>query len=220
MLAEDPYRHPPTSGADEPLEKGPNIGSMPTLDPLPKRLEVRVLLSLPADVSTDEILPAGTRVLPYRSNIDKIADFCFEPYETKDGRSYAEAARELRSHAVVAGENYGQGSSREHAALAPRHLGLRLVLATSLSRIHRANLINYGVLPLLFKAPEDKDAVSEGDTLGLDTARLAPDRDAAIEVAGKKTLRVAHDLSERELEVIFAGGRIAEVRNRVTADRT
>jgi len=126
------------------LVKGANIRSLPHFDPLPDQLAVPILLKMDDDVSTDEILPAGARVLPYRSNIQKISDFTFERID----RSYVERARSARSgHAVVAGRNYGQGSSREHAAAAPRNLGLRVVLAKSFARIHRQNLINYGVLP-------------------------------------------------------------------------
>src|SRR5215469_12135758 len=129
------------------LVKGPNIHSLPRFDQLPDQFTVPILLKMDDDVSTDEILPAGARVLPYRSNIQKISDFAFERID----RSYVERARSTRAgHAVVAGRNYGQGSSREHAAAAPRNLGLRVVLAKSFARIHRQNLVNYGVLPLSF----------------------------------------------------------------------
>src|SRR5204863_9948184 len=117
------------------LEKGPNIASLPDFDPLPAELELPVLLKVGDDISTDEIMPAGTRVLPYRSNIPKISEFVFDAID----ETYSRRARELgegKFHAVVGGKNYGQGSSREHAALAPRFLGLQLVLARSFARIH------------------------------------------------------------------------------------
>ena len=146
------------------LVKGPNICSLPEFDPLPDSMTLPVLLKMGDDVSTDEILPAGAKVLPYRSNIQKIEDFAFERIDS----TYVERARAVRAatgHAVVAGRNYGQGSSREHAAVAPRDLGLRVVLAKGFARIHRQNLINYGVLPLVFVDPEDYDRLRKGDVL-------------------------------------------------------
>ena len=116
------------------------------------------------DVSTDETLPASAKLLPYRSNIQKIDDFAFERLDS----TYSERARTVRAttgHAVVAGINYGQGSSREHAAVAPRDLGLRLVLAKGFARIHRQNLINYGVLPLIFSSRADYDRLDKNDIL-------------------------------------------------------
>ncbi len=209
------YLEPPRDGAAVELVKGPNIASLPELDPLPERLELQVLLALGDDVSTDEILPAGARVLPYRSNIPKIAEFCFERQAAEPERSYYRRARRLRAHggwhAIVAGANYGQGSSREHAALAPRYLGLRLVIAKSFSRIHRANLINYGVLPLVLP----NDGVAEGDSLLFDTRALQPAATASCAVAGKGEVELVCDLTVRELEVVRAGGRIAWARERL-----
>lgn len=203
------------------LVKGPNIAPMPELDELPTTLSVRALLVLDDDVSTDAILPAGTRVLPYRSNIPKIAEFCFEDFSV-DGEPYHRQARALadegRGHAVIAGSNYGQGSSREHAALAPRHLGLRLVLAESISRIHRANLINYGVLPLTFTSRDDLDELEPGDELTIEGAReLQPGSKVEVAVAGKGSLSAAHDLNERDLEILGAGGKVRWMRDRLQA---
>ncbi|MCA9512881.1 MAG: aconitate hydratase, partial [Myxococcales bacterium] len=147
-----------------PLEKGPGIAALPELDALPARLSLPVLLALGDDVSTDEILPAGARVLPLRSDLPAIARFAFAPVDP----GYADrAAATLAAggHAIVAGENYGQGSSREHAALAPRTLGLRLVVAQSFSRIHGRNLVSYGALPRCFVDPVDRDALEAGDVL-------------------------------------------------------
>jgi aconitate hydratase len=207
------YQPPAPAGAEVALVKGPNIASLPELDPLPAELELVVLLALGDDVSTDEILPAGGRVLPYRSNIPKIAEFCFEGFDAE--RGYFRHARDLRDagrwHAVVAGSNYGQGSSREHAALAPRYLGLRTVLARSFARIHRANLINYGVLPLLYTG----DALAVGEVVLLHTGELAPDAPLTARIAGGKSLQLGCDLSARELEVVRAGGRIAWARARL-----
>lgn len=201
------------------LVKGPNIAPMPELDELPSTLSVQTLLVLDDDVSTDAILPAGTRVLPYRSNIPKIAEFCFEDFLV-NGEAYHVRARALadqgRGHAVVAGSNYGQGSSREHAALAPRHLGLRLVIAESISRIHRANLINYGVLPLTFTSRSDLDRLEPGDELTVENARdIRPGSDVEVAVKGKDSLSVTHDLNERDLEILRAGGKVRWMRERL-----
>jgi aconitate hydratase len=190
------------------LVKGPNIRSLPDFDPLPDALSVPVLLKVGNDVSTDEILPAGAKVLPFRSNIQKIDDFTFERIDP----SYLDRARSVRGttgHAVVAGLNYGQGSSREHAAIAPRNLGLRLVLAKGFARIHRQNLINYGVLPLVFVDPEDYDRLQQGDVLqpgGLHHA-FESGNEIAIKCADQ-TIAARHDLTPKQAAVILAGGQI------------
>src|SRR5205807_2073234 len=141
---------------------------------LPDTVEGPVLLAVGDDVSTDEISPAGARALPYRSNIPKLADFTF----TRIDPEYPRRAREVPGgHLIVAGANYGQGSSREHAAITPRHLGLRAVIAVSFARIHWQNLANFGVLALEFTDPADRDRIRQGDTLRLTGlhAALAPD---------------------------------------------
>lgn len=200
---------PPEDGGDVALNKGPNIVSLPELDPLPDRLELPALLVVGDDVSTDEIMPAGSEVLPYRSNIPKIAEFCFGVVDAR----YPERAKAASGgHALVGGENYGQGSSREHAALAPRYLGLRLVLARSFARIHRNNLVNYGVLPLTHAGDveiEPDDVLVIEDLSGLDSGRVT------VKVRGKGELEARSDLSARELAMIRAGGRIPEVRDRI-----
>ena len=197
------------------FSRGPNIRALPTFDALPDALRVFVLLRLGDDISTDEIMPAGARVLPFRSNIPKIAEFCFEGV---DGE-YAKRALEQRDaggHAIVAGFNYGQGSSREHAALAPRYLGLRIVLAKSFARIHRENLVNFGVLPLRFTREDDYDRVRRGSELELMDlrTRVRDGAPIAIDVDGKR-LEAHHDLPERLLELVLAGGAINQLRDQV-----
>jgi aconitate hydratase len=189
------------------LVKGPNIRSLPELEPFPDTFELPVLLKMGDDVSTDEILPAGAKVLPYRSNIQKIEDFAFERIDP----TYVERARALRGtsgHAVVAGRNYGQGSSREHAAVAPRDLGLKVVLVKGCARIHRQNLVNYGVLPLVFVHAEDYDRLRVGDVLhGHDLRRtLKSGHEITLECNGGITVK--HDLTKKEVDVILAGGLI------------
>jgi aconitate hydratase len=187
--------------------KGPNIHSLPQLDALPDSVTLPILLKMGNDVSTDEILPAGAKVLPYRSNIQKIDDFSFERIDP----TYLERARTVRrttGHAVIAGKNYGQGSSREHAALAPRNLGLRIVLAKSFARIHRQNLINYGVLPLVFTNAADYDQLQQGDVLKTSNLRQSLKKTARILFDCRGQIAAQHDLSPREVDVVLAGGLI------------
>ena len=196
----------PAESRDISLEKGPNIVSLPDFEALPDRFELPILLKVGDDISTDEIMPAGAEVLPYRSNIPKIADFVFHRVA---GNYARDAAGTKDGHAIVAGSNYGQGSSREHAAAAPRYLGLRLVIAKDLARIHHQNLINFGVLPLTFANPDDYDRLETGDRIVLKNLRddlaersqiksVVNDGDAEIE------LNV--DLSERQAQILRAGG--------------
>ncbi len=200
---------PPEESRSVKLVKGPNIKSLPEFEPLPDVLELPAILKMGDDVSTDEIMPAGARVLPYRSNIQKIDDFSFERID----RTYLERARAVRGstgHAVIAGENYGQGSSREHAAIAPRNLGLRIVLVKSFARIHRQNLVNYGVLPLMFVEPSDYERLDKGDVLiARDLHRtLAKGDDVILEVKGTDSISTRHDLTQKQIAVILEGGLI------------
>ncbi|MEJ2750841.1 MAG: aconitase family protein, partial [Anaerolineae bacterium] len=153
------------------LEKGPNIKPLPIFEALPDQLEGQALMVVGDDISTDEIMPAGAKVLPYRSNIPAISQFVFSQVD-EDYSSRALRHQE-QGHFVVAGENYGQGSSREHAALAPRYLGLRAVIAKSFARIHWQNLVNFGILPLTFVDKADYGRIVEGDTLILPDIRQA-----------------------------------------------
>lgn len=188
------------------LVKGSNIMSLPEFDPLPDELELPVLLKMGDDVSTDEIMPAGAKALPYRSNLQKIADFSFERVDP----TYVDRARAIgreAGHAVIAGENYGQGSSREHAAAAPRYLGLRIVIAKSFARIHRQNLINYGILPLLFVEPQDYDRLKENDTLRVrDLSHKLDGGGKIVLESASATIETQHGLTSDQIEIILAGG--------------
>ena len=200
------------AGPDEAIEliKGPNIAPLPELASLPDSLELAVLLVLGDDISTDEIMPAGARVLPLRSNIPLIADFVFDQVE----EGFAARAREHGDFCVVAGRNYGQGSSREHAALAPRHLGLRAVIAEGFARIHRQNLINYGVLPLVLADPDDREHLAAGETLALPDlhAALATGEVKVINRTRDRELVCRLDLEPREREALLAGGAVNVIR--------
>ncbi len=198
---------PPAEAREVTLVTGPNIGEMPVLDGIEDNLDLPVLLKLGDDISTDEIMPAGTEILPYRSNIPEIANFVFRVID----KGYPDRARQVQAedgHAIVAEENYGQGSSREHAAVAPRCLGLRAVLARSFARIHTQNLINYGILPLVIESADDLARLEQGTTVRLRGIRDAL-RDGtafAAETGDGAAIRFANGLSARQAEIVLAGG--------------
>jgi aconitate hydratase len=195
------------------LVKAPSIGALPDLDPLPGDLRATVAIKVGDDISTDEILPAGARVLPFRSDIARLAEFTFSQVD----EDYVARAREAGPHVVVAGDNYGQGSSREHAVIAPRSLGLRLVLAKSYARIHWQNLANFGVLAAEFTDPADYDRIDEGDELRVDGLPDALGSAAGFTVRNEtkdQDYAVRHRLSPRQVEMVRAGGQIPLVRGR------
>ncbi|MEZ5333624.1 MAG: aconitate hydratase [Thermoanaerobaculia bacterium] len=226
---EEPELAPMPGLFEEPLEpdraravelvEGPNIVPLPTLEPPSDTLSLPILLSVGDDLSTDEILPAGSRVLPFRSNIPEIARFAFADVDPSY-HDRALEAREAGGHAIVAGDNYGQGSSREHAALAPRFLGLRLVLAVAFARIHRQNLINFGVVPLRFLDPADGRSLGAGDRLVVEGLRERLRRGEAPRVrCGDREIAVEHSLSPRQIDVLLAGGLIASARSALAERR-
>jgi aconitate hydratase len=192
------------------LLKGPNIKSLPELDPLPDTAELPILLKVGDHISTDEIMPAGAAVLPYRSNVAKISEFVFRSID----RDYSRGALAAGHHTIVAGENYGQGSSREHAAIAPRYLGLRAVIAKSYARIHRQNLVNYGIVPFVLADPNQYERFSSRDRIVIEGWREAVGRGSTMTVtiqsgrgdAWALVLKLA--LSSRDREIILAGGAI------------
>jgi aconitate hydratase len=192
----------------EELRRGANISTLPDSEPLPDELRVPVLLKMGDDVSTDEISPAGARALPYRSNIPKLSDFTFAGVDEE----YPAHARDTGPHAVVAGDNYGQGSSREHAAITPRYLGLAVVIARSFARIHWQNLANFGVLALEFTDPDDLNSIEPGDMLEFDDLR-ATIRDStkitATNSSKNERYTLRHRLSPRQVDAVLAGGRIS-----------
>ncbi|HKJ47341.1 MAG TPA: aconitate hydratase [Balneolales bacterium] len=200
---------PPENGKRHELQKGPNIKSFPEFDPLEDHIEIPVLLKVGDNISTDEIMPAGATVLPYRSNIPGISQFV---YYLKDD-SFSERAKETKEkfggHILVGGKNYAQGSSREHAAIAPRYLGQAAVLAKSYARIGWQNLVNFGVLPLEFVNPDDYDDIDQSDMIEISDLREALRNDSGIEVVNKTkghTYKMTHSLSDRQKDIILHGG--------------
>ena len=211
----------PDAAVKEELVKGPNVSGLPEFDPLPDEFDAPVLLKVGDNVSTDEIMPAGQKVLPYRSNIPKIAEFVY--YQVDE--TYVQSAKdsEASGHIIIGGDNYGQGSSREHAAIAPRYLGLRVVIAKSYARIHWQNLANFGILGLEFAEPADYDRIDQDDVIALQGLRAALEGgEATFEVRNTtkdETYTLRHRLSPRQAEMITAGGLIAVFRERLEKER-
>lgn len=197
------------------IEKGPNIKPLPEFKELTDKLFGPVLLKLGNDISTDEILPAGAKVLPFRSNIPEISKFAYSQIEDK----FYERALPYQKTGffVVAGENYGQGSSREHAVIAPRYLGLTAVIAKGYARIHHENLINFGVFPFIFSNPKDYDTISQGDVLEMVNIKKELDSDQVFTVLNKTknlTYKLTAILSPAEIKMLQAGGRINLIRKK------
>ena len=197
-----------TSGVE--IVTGPNIVPFPDFEALPEELSAEVVIKVGDNISTDTIMPAGNMVLPFRSNIPAISRFVFWQIDPE----FPQRAKTKENGVVVGGENYGQGSSREHAALAPRYLGIRVKLAKSFARIHKANLINFGILPLTFKDPADYDRVNAGDTLTFPSLRRVVEsgaREIPVRVDGREIVTIL-DVSERERKDLLAGGTLNYVR--------
>lgn len=187
------------------VARGPNIKPLPIKEALGEKLEGPILLKVGDNITTDHIMPAGSKVLPLRSNIPAISEFVFNIIDP----TFPKRAKELGGGFVVGGENYGQGSSREHAALAPMYLGLRAVLVKSFARIHRANLINFGILPLTFLQAADYEALSQGDQLEIPDLKMVMKADHPFPVKNittGKSIQATHGLTERQKEIIIAGG--------------
>jgi aconitate hydratase len=197
-----------TSGIE--IITGPNIVQFPDFEALPDELTAEVIIKVGDNISTDTIMPAGNKVLPFRSNVPAISQFVFEQIDPE----FHLRAKEKGNGVVVCGENYGQGSSREHAALAPRYLGIRAKIAKGFARIHKANLINFGILPLVFKNPDDYDSVQQGNTIifpGIRKLIESGVREIPIKVDGREIVTLL-EVSERERQDILAGGTLNYVK--------
>ena len=209
---------PPENGDGVEVLRGPNIVALekfPRLDASGDVLEANVVIRLGDNITTDHIMPAGAEILALRSNIPAISEHVFvrvDPDFVKRARAVSEAGG---NGVIVAGENYGQGSSREHAALAPRHLGVRAVIALSMARIHRANLVNFGILPLVFVNREDYAKVAQGADIRIPLAEITPGGVTNIEIAGVGVLPVRNDLSAAELDIIRSGGLLNAVKEKM-----
>jgi len=190
--------------------RGPNIKPLPEFGPLPDTLEAEVVLRVGDNISTDTIMPAGSKILPLRSNIEAISEYIY----SQIAPDFAEECRKKGTVVVIGGENYGQGSSREHAALAPRFLGVRAKIVKSFARIHKANLCNFGILPLIFKEPNDYDYFRKGSRVKFPDVRECVergDREVLVEIEGKSVITIL-DVSDRQRKHLLAGGTLNFVR--------
>ena len=206
FLIDDSMILRPSSKPEEVVvERGPNIKPLPPRGRLEDLIEGSVLLKVGDNITTDYILPAGAKVLPLRSNIPAISEFLFERVDA----SFAKRAKEMGGGFLVGGENYGQGSSREHAAMAPMYLGIKAILARSYARIHRSNLINFGILPLTFKDQGEFERIEQGDRLRITNLRTELKVNGLLKIENvrqERIFEVLHGLNQREIEILLAGG--------------
>ena len=196
-------------GGDVEIRRGPNIAPLPPFTPLPEVVEAKVALKVGDDITTDHILPAGAQITALRSNIPAISEYIFSRVDAE----FVPRIKKLGKGIILGGENYGQGSSREHAALGPRYLGVAAVVAKSLARIHRANLVNFGILPLLLADPADYGRIPQGAAITLATGPITPGGTTTMTVEGVGEVAVKNDLTAQELEIIRAGGLLNRVRS-------
>lgn len=198
----------PASLEDAPnvtVERGPNIKPIPKGEAPKENLECELILKVGDNITTDHIMPAGAKILPYRSNVPKLSEYCF----TVCDKDFPERARAKGGGIILGGQNYGQGSSREHAALVPLYLGVKAVIAKSFARIHMANLINFGIVPLTLKCEDDYDKISEGDAIAIDGFADAIKSGEEVILTNKATgakIALNLTLSERQREILLAGG--------------
>jgi aconitate hydratase len=204
FITDDRTIIPPDGRAGE-LTKGPNIHSIPIHESLPESFAASVLLKVEDNITTDHISPAGARFLPLRSNIPALSQFVYHFVD----ESFAQRAQDKEGGFIVGGDNYGQGSSREHAALCPMFLGVKAVLAKSFARIHRANLINFGIVPLRFVDPGDCDDIQQGDVLAMPRLKEELQSRNTLTVRNKRTgkeYQTEHDMSPRQVDIMLEGG--------------
>jgi aconitate hydratase len=201
---------PPEEAVKVGIIRGPNIKPLPDFPPLPDTLGGEVLVKVGDNITTDHIMPAGAKILPLRSNIPAISKYVFELVDP----DFSTRALEKGGGFIIGGENYGQGSSREHAALAPKYLGVKAVIVKSFARIHLANLINFGIVPLTFKDPVDYDSMDVGDNLGVVIGRLRDD--VRLRNLTKDTeIELTHALSPLDAEILKTGGKLPWVKVKV-----
>ncbi|MEJ2368256.1 MAG: aconitate hydratase, partial [Acidobacteriota bacterium] len=205
---------PPPDGSSVRVERGPNIGDPPKVSPMPDRIEKTVLLKVGDKITTDHIMPAG-QYLKYRSNIPRYAEVVFRPVD----ESFSKRALEAGGGYVVGGDSYGQGSSREHAAICPSYLGVKAVFAKAIERIHKTNLVNFGILPLLFEDPADYDRIEQGDVLVIEGIHAALDSGRKLKVHDATRgfdFDVRIDVSKRQAEILKDGGTLNHMKKQAS----
>ncbi|PKN09968.1 MAG: aconitate hydratase [Deltaproteobacteria bacterium HGW-Deltaproteobacteria-8] len=199
---------PPENGADVEILRGPNIVALERFANQPEKITGRIALKVGDNITTDHIMPAGAAIMALRSNIPAISEHVF----TKVDPEFVGRIKELGGGFILGGENYGQGSSREHAALAPRHLGVHAVIVKSLARIHRANLVNFGILPLLLVNKDDYETLAQGAELSINARDIQPGKPVEVLVGSSAKIMVTNDLTDHELKIIQSGGLLNTVR--------
>ncbi len=205
------FLFPPEDGEKIKVYRGPNIVPLPRFEPLPSKINKKILIKVGDNITTDHILPGGPQITSLRSNIPAISEYIY----SKIDPDFVKRAHNWEGGIIVGGENYGQGSSREHAALAPRYLGVVCVVAKSFARIHRANLINFGILPLIFQNKKDYNFLEVGMEVEIPTENIVPGGNISIKVKGiEKNIILTNDLSEQEFEIIRFGGRLEFIRRK------
>jgi aconitate hydratase len=192
------------------IVRGPNIKPLPEFNPIPEKLEGELLLKVEDDITTDHIMPAGAKILPLRSNIPEISKFVFSVID----ENFHDASLEKGGGFIVGGDNYGQGSSREHAAIAPKYLGIKAVIVKSFARIHLANLINFGIVPLTFVNKEDYDKTGKGDHFEIDLTTLETGRVTLYNITKNIEIPLTHSLSQTEIEILMAGGKLTLIKQK------
>jgi len=208
LIDDSMFIFPSPELSDAEILRGPNIGDPPGNDSLPTSLKGEVMIKVGERITTDHIMPAGPR-LKYRSNVPKYAAYVFEHVDSTFSERCLKNRENGVHNVIVAGESYGQGSSREHAALCPMYLGVKAVVAKSFERIHAANLVNFGIVPLTFVNPSDYDAISQGDDVEVGDIRAAIEKGAAIKLVDKtadRTIECQANLSDRQRKIVLAGG--------------
>ncbi len=203
---------PPEEAKKIEIIRGPNIKPLPEFNPLPDKLEGEVLLKVEDDITTDHIMPAGAKILPLRSNIPEISKFVFNVLD----ESFHDRSLEKGGGFIIGGENYGQGSSREHAAIAPKYLGIKAVIVKSFARIHLANLVNFGIVPLTFVNKEDYDKIEPGDSFEIELTTIKTGKVSLKNITKNLEIELAHSLSEKGLEELMAGGKLTLIKQKHT----
>jgi aconitate hydratase len=205
--------NPPEDGSDVEIIRKPTIGNPPENGPLPEKIEGEVVIKVGDKITTDHIMPAGI-YLKLRSNIPAYSQVVFECFTEPGKPSFAERAATVRDAGkhgiIVGGDSYGQGSSREHAAICPMFLGIKAVIAVAIERIHAANLVNFGIVPLIFANPADLEKIEEGQALEICDIRnqLAPGKNVTAKLADGSEIELTHTLSQDDIDIILAGGRL------------
>ena len=216
FLTDDNMIEPPVPEAEMDtveIAYGPNIKPFPKSAPLPETITAKAVLKVGDNITTDHIMPAGAKILPYRSNIPYLSKFCFAQCDP----DFAAHCKEAGQGIIVGGANYGQGSSREHAALVPLYLGVKAVVVKSFARIHCANLVNAGILPFTFADPSDYGRIAAGNLLSLDAIRFAMENGAPVTLRNLtkgESYALSYDLSSRQREILLAGGLLAYTKER------